>query len=36
MKAYEQTVDLLSSLELRGMVSKLDEEINDAESKKAS
>ena len=36
MKAYEQTVDLLGSLKLRGMVSKLDEEINDAESTKAS
>jgi DNA replication protein DnaC len=36
MKAYEQTVSLLSSLQLRGIVSRLDEEINDAESRKAS
>lgn len=36
MKAYEHTVNLLGSLKLRGIVSRLDEEINDAESKKTS
>jgi DNA replication protein DnaC len=36
MKAYEHTVNLLSNLQLRGIVSRLDEEINDAEAKKAS
>lgn len=36
MKAYENTMNLLGSLKLRGIISRLDEEINDAESKKAS
>jgi len=36
MKAYEQTAHLLSSLKLRGMAGRLDEEITDAETKKAS
>jgi DNA replication protein DnaC len=36
MKVYEHTVNLLGSLKLRGIVSRLDEEINDAESKKTS
>ena len=36
MKAYEQTLQLLSNLKLKGIVNRLDEEINDAESKKAS
>ena len=36
MKAYENTVNLLSNLKLRGILSRLDEEINDAESQKAS
>jgi len=36
MKAYEQTLQLLSCLKLKGIVNRLDEEINDAESKKAS
>jgi len=36
MKTYEQTVNLLGSLKLKGMVNRLDEEINDAESTKAS
>ena len=36
MKAYEQTMSLLNNLRLRGIVERLDEEITDAESKKAS
>jgi DNA replication protein DnaC len=36
MKVYEHTVNLLGNLQLRGIVSRLDEEINDAEAKKAS
>jgi len=36
MKTYEHTVNLLGGLKLRGIVSRLDEEINDAESKKTS
>jgi hypothetical protein len=36
MKAYEQTVSLLGSLQLRGIAGRLDEEITDAESRKAS
>jgi DNA replication protein DnaC len=36
MRAYEQTMSLLSSLQLRGIIAKLDEEITDAETKKAS
>jgi len=36
MKMYEQTVDLLSSLKLRGILSGLDEEINEAETQRVS
>ncbi len=36
MKAYERTMHLLNSLKLRGILSKLDEEINEAETRKVS
>ncbi|KKM54004.1 hypothetical protein LCGC14_1553870 [marine sediment metagenome] len=36
MKAYEKTMHLLSSLKLRGILSRLDEEINEAETMKVS
>lgn len=36
MKAYEQTLTLLKTLNLRGMAKSLDEVINDAEIRKAS
>jgi DNA replication protein DnaC len=36
MKAYENTMHLLNSLKLRGILSKLDEEINEAETRKVS
>ncbi len=36
MKAYEKTIHLLNSLKLRGILSKLDEEINEAETRKVS
>lgn len=36
MKAYEKTMHLLNSLKLRGILSKLDEEINEAETRKVS
>jgi DNA replication protein DnaC len=36
MKAYEQTMNLLNSLKLRGILSRLDEEINEAETRKVS
>ena len=36
MKMYEQTVDLLSSLKLRGILSGLDEETNEAETQRVS
>ena len=36
MKMYEQTVDLLSSLKLRGILRGLDEEINEAEGQRVS
>jgi DNA replication protein DnaC len=36
MRAYEQTMSLLSSLQLRGIIARLDEEITDAETKKDS
>lgn len=36
MKSYEQTVHLLNSLKLKGILSMVDEEINDAESQKVS
>ena len=36
MKAYEKTMHLLSSLKLRGILSRLDEEINEAETRKVS
>jgi len=36
MKMYEKTVDLLSSLKLRGILSGLDEEINEAETQRVS
>ena len=36
MKTYEQTVHLLNSLSLKGILSRVDEEINDAEARKVS
>jgi DNA replication protein DnaC len=36
MKAYEKTMHLLNSLKLRGILSRLDEEINEAETRKVS
>ncbi len=36
MKAYEQTMHQLNSLKLRGILSSLDEEINEAEARKVS
>jgi DNA replication protein DnaC len=36
MKAYEQTLHLLDTLKLRGMVRCLDEELNEAEGQKVS
>ena len=34
MKAYEQTIHLLETLKLKGMVNCLDEELNEAEGQK--
>jgi DNA replication protein DnaC len=36
MKAYEQTLSLLDGLQLRGIRKRIDEEINEAETQKAS
>lgn len=36
MKAYEQTLHLLDTLKLKGILSNLDEELNDAEGQKVS
>jgi len=36
MKAYEQTLHLLDTLRLRGILDSLDEELNDAEGQKVS
>lgn len=36
MKAYEHTLQLLNNLKLKGIMKKIDEEINDAETQKAS
>jgi DNA replication protein DnaC len=36
MKAYEQTMQLLNALQLKGILKRIDEEINDAESQKTS
>jgi DNA replication protein DnaC len=36
MKAYEQTVQLLSNLQLKGIMKRIDEEINEAETQKVS
>jgi len=36
MKSYEHTLHLLNSLKLKGILSRVDEEINDAESQKVS
>jgi len=36
MKAYEQTLTLLDGLQLRGIRKRIDEEINEAETQKAS
>jgi len=36
MKAYEQTVQLLDTLKLKGVLNSLDEELNDAEGQKVS
>jgi len=36
MKTYEHTVHLLNSLKLKGILSRVDEEINDAEARKVS
>ena len=36
MKAYEKTVNLLDTLKLKGIIKRLDEEINNAEVGKVS
>jgi DNA replication protein DnaC len=36
MKAYEQTINLLDTLRLKGIINKIDEIINDAETQKVS
>ncbi len=36
MKAYEQTLHLLDTLRLRGILANLDEELNEAEGEKVS
>jgi hypothetical protein len=36
MKAYEQTLHLLGTLKLKGMLKNLDEELNEAEGQKVS
>ena len=36
MKAYEQTLNLLTSLKLKGILKRLDEIVSDAESRKDS
>jgi DNA replication protein DnaC len=36
MKAYEQTLTLLETLQLRGISKRIDEELNEAESQKVS
>lgn len=36
MKAYEHTLKLLNNLKLKGIMKKIDEEINDAETQKVS
>jgi len=36
MKAYEKTVNLLDTLKLKGIIKRIDEEINNAEVGKVS